>query len=65
MTAMSGRAIRLSASGRNLLTFSPYTKVGYDPEVQQVHRSLAVEMSWELWAYPASRSAFFSIDVGF
>ena len=59
------RFVRLSVSGRNLLTFSPYTKVGYDPEVQQVHRSLAVEMSWELWAYPASRSAFFSIDVGF
>ncbi|MSR07064.1 MAG: SusC/RagA family TonB-linked outer membrane protein [Gemmatimonadetes bacterium] len=59
------RYVRLSASGRNLITWSHYTKIGYDPEVQQVARSLAVEMTWELWAYPPSRSYFFTVDVGF
>jgi len=52
-------------SGRNLLTWSHYNKVGYDPEVQQVARSLAAEMTWELWAYPSSRSMYLSLDVGF
>ena len=52
-------------SGRNLITISDYNKVGYDPEVQQVARSLSAEMTWELWAYPASRSLFFTVDVGF
>jgi hypothetical protein len=50
-------------SGRNLLTFTPYQ--GYDPEVQQVARSLAAETSWELWTYPSSRTFFFSIETGF
>ena len=59
------RYVRVSASGRNLITWSHYTKVGYDPEVQQVARSLAVEMTWELWPYPPSRQFFFTVDVGF
>ncbi len=57
------RYLRLSVSGRNLLTFTPYQ--GYDPEVQQVARSLAAETSWELWTYPSSRTFFFSIETGF
>ena len=57
------RSVRLSVSGRNLLTFTPYR--GYDPEVQQVARSLAAETSWELWSYPASRQFLFSVDAGF
>jgi TonB-linked SusC/RagA family outer membrane protein len=59
------RYIRLSLSGRNLITWSHYQKIGYDPEVQQVARSLAVETTWELWAYPPSRSFFFTLDLGF
>ena len=59
------RYIRLNVTGRNLITWSPYNKVGYDPEVQQVARSLAAEMTWELWAYPSSRSFYFTVDVGF
>ncbi len=61
----SARYVRLSLSGRNLITWSKYKKVGYDPEVQQVARSLAVESTWELWAYPPSRSVYFTVDLGF
>jgi len=60
---VSARLVRLSVSGRNLLTFTPYR--GYDPEVQQVARSLAAETSWELWTYPTSRTFFFSVETGF
>ena len=56
---------RVNVTGRNLYTWSNYLKVGYDPEVQQVARSLAAEMTWELWAYPPSRSFYFTIDLGF
>jgi TonB-linked SusC/RagA family outer membrane protein len=59
------RDMRLSVNGRNLYTWSKYKKVGYDPEVQQVARSLAAEMTWELWAYPSTRSIYFTIDLGF
>ena len=59
------RFIRVNLTGRNLITWSPYNKIGYDPEVQQVSRSLAASMTWELWAYPAARSAYFTIDLGF
>lgn len=59
------RYIRFNVTGRNLITWSPYNRIGYDPEVQQVSRSLAASMSWELWAYPAARSMYFTIDVGF
>jgi TonB-linked SusC/RagA family outer membrane protein len=59
------RYARLNVTGRNLYTWSKYLKVGYDPEVQQVARSLAAEMTWELWAYPPSRSFYFTIDLGF
>ncbi|HEY5414051.1 MAG TPA: hypothetical protein VIK41_04460, partial [Gemmatimonadaceae bacterium] len=59
------RYLRLHVTGRNLYTWSKYLKVGYDPEVQQVARSLAAETTWELWAYPPSRSFYFTIDLGF
>jgi TonB-dependent SusC/RagA subfamily outer membrane receptor len=59
------RYVRLNVTGRNLYTWSNYLKVGYDPEVQQVARSLAAEMTWELWAYPPSRSFYFTVDLGF
>ena len=57
------RSVRVSVTGKNLLTFTPYR--GYDPEVQQVARSLAAETSWELWSYPASRQFLFSVEAGF
>jgi len=59
------RYLRFNVTGRNLYTWSKYLKVGYDPEVQQVARSLAAETTWELWAYPPSRSFYFTIDLGF
>ncbi|HTK51252.1 MAG TPA: SusC/RagA family TonB-linked outer membrane protein [Gemmatimonadaceae bacterium] len=59
------RYLRLNVTGRNLYTWSKYLKIGYDPEVQQVARSLAAESTWELWAYPPSRSFYFTIDLGF
>jgi len=59
------RYLRLNVTGRNLYTWSKYLKVGYDPEVQQVARSLAAETTWELWAYPTPRSYYFTIDLGF
>jgi hypothetical protein len=57
------RYIRLSASGRNMVTITKYP--GYDPEGQETSRSLAQGSSWELWGYPPSRQAFFSLDLGF
>jgi len=59
------RFIRFNVGGRNLITWSKYNNVGYDPEVQQVARSLAVETTWELWTYPAARQFFATIDLGF
>jgi len=57
------RFMRVSVSGRNLITISKYP--GYDPEGEETSRSLAQGSSWELWGYPPSRQAFFSIDLGF
>ncbi len=57
------RYIRLNLSGRNLVTMTDYT--GMDPEWEQVPGSIAAARSWEIWAYPPSRSFWFSIDVGF
>jgi len=57
------RYVRLSVQGRNLLTITPYR--GTDPEVNSIVESAAFEEPWELWAYPPSRSLWFSVDVGF
>jgi TonB-linked SusC/RagA family outer membrane protein len=56
------RSVRLSVSARNLLTFTPYSS--FDPEVsnfgnQPIFRNI------EVAPYPASRSFWTSIDVGF
>ena len=57
------RYLRLSLSGRDLLTFTPYPTG--DPEVNQVPGTLGAGVPWDLWAYPPSRSFWFSLDVGF
>ena len=58
----NARYVRLVASGRNLLTFSPYWS---NPEDNQTVTSAARGISWDLWSYPMSRSFWFSVDVGF
>ncbi len=56
------RSVRLSVSGRDLLTFTDYD--GLDPEVsnfgnQQIGRNVDTS------PYPPSRSFWFSVDLGF
>lgn len=56
------RSVRFSVSGRNLLTFTPYT--GLDPEVsnfgnQPIYRNIDVA------PFPPSRSYWASVQVGF
>ena len=57
------RYVRVSASGRNLLTVTHY--YGYDPEGEEMTKSLANGANWELWGYPPSRQFWFSLDLGF
>ncbi len=53
---------RLGVSGRNLLTFSKYSS--YDPEVSNFgNRSIG--HSIEVTPFPASRSYYFNISLGF
>ena len=55
----------MNVSGRNLLDLSDYNRIGYDPEVQQVAQSFGHRNDLGVWAYPASRSVYFSVDLGF
>jgi hypothetical protein len=66
VTRMWSRASsgRISLSGRNLLTITNYQSTA-DPEVNQVSRSAAGGVPWDLWAYPPSRTYWLSIDLGF
>ncbi len=58
------RYVRLSLSGRNLLTLTPYK--GVDPDARWVVESgAASRIGQELWAYPPSRTFWFSVDMGF
>jgi hypothetical protein len=58
------RYMRVSLSGRNLLTFSPYE--GVDPEVRWVaEQNTSSRLAQELWAYPPSRSFWLTLDLGF
>lgn len=57
------RYVRVGASGRNLVTISKYR--GYDPEGQEMTKSLANGANWELWGYPPNKQVWFSLDVGF
>ena len=59
----SARYMRVSVSGRNLLTFSPYA--GTDPEQRwRPDVTASARVFQELWAYPPSRSFWFSVDLG-
>ncbi len=53
---------RLSVSGRNLLTSSPYT--GLDPEVSNFGNQ-AVARNIDVAPFPPSRSFWFSVELGF
>jgi hypothetical protein len=60
----SARYMRVSLSGRNLLTITPYE--GVDPEARWVaERSIATGLAQELWAYPPSRTFWLTLDLGF
>jgi len=53
---------RLSVSGRNLFTISPYT--GLDPEVSNFGNQ-PVARNIDVAPFPPSRSFWFAVDVGF
>ncbi|HET9515146.1 MAG TPA: SusC/RagA family TonB-linked outer membrane protein [Gemmatimonadales bacterium] len=54
--------VRLSLSGRNLLTFQSYD--GLDPEVANVGAA-AIRNNLDVAPYPPSRAVFFSVGVAF
>jgi len=56
------RYARLSVSGRNLLTSTPYT--GLDPEVSNFGNQ-PIARNIDVTPFPPSRSFWFAIDVGF
>ena len=56
------RSLRLSLSGRNLLTWQKYS--GLDPEVGNLGNA-AIRNNLDVAAYPPSRSIFFEISAGF
>lgn len=58
----SSRAVRLEVSGRNLLTWTPYT--GLDPEVSNFGNT-NVTRYFDVTPYPPSRSFFFSVSADF
>ena len=57
------RYVRLGLSGRNLITWTTFR--GADPENNEIQRSAAEGVPWEIWAYPPARSVWFNVDVGF
>jgi len=58
------RYVRVSVSGRNLLTLTGYR--GVDQESRWVaEQNTSQRLGQELWAYPPSRTFWFSVDVGF
>jgi TonB-linked SusC/RagA family outer membrane protein len=59
---LGARSLRLSLSGRNLLTWQRYS--GLDPEVANLG-SAAIRNNLDVAAYPPSRSFFFEISAGF
>lgn len=58
----SVQSVRLSLSGRNLLTFSPYA--GLDPEVSNFGNQ-AIARNIDVAPFPPNRSFFFTVDLGF
>jgi hypothetical protein len=64
LAARSGLHIetaRLTVTGRNLLSWFPYT--GLDPEVS-VFGNQNITTAQDVFEYPTSRSFFFSLDLG-
>ena len=55
------RSARLSLSGRNLFTSTPYT--GLDPEVSNFGNQ-AIFRNIDVAPFPPSRSFWFTIDLG-
>lgn len=55
-------SMRLSLSGRNLLTFTDYS--GFDPEVNNFG-SQPIRSNIDVGPYPPSRSYYLSVDLGF
>ena len=55
-------SVQVSASGRNLRTWSPYW--GLDPEVSNFGNQ-NISRFVDLTIYPPSKSLFLSVDVGF
>ena len=58
----SASAVRLEISGRNLVTWTPYT--GLDPEVSNFGNSITNRFS-DVTPYPPSRSWWFSVSADF
>lgn len=58
----SAQAVRVELSGRNLMTWTPYT--GLDPEVSNFGNT-NVTRYFDVTPYPPSRSFFFSISADF
>ena len=56
------KKVRLRASARNLLTFTPYS--GMDPEVSNFSND-PIDRNIDLAPYPPSRSFWTSLEVGF
>ena len=59
---LGARSLRLSLSGRNLLTWQRYS--GLDAEVANLGNA-AIRNNLDVAAYPPSRSIFFEISAGF
>jgi TonB-dependent starch-binding outer membrane protein SusC len=59
---VGARNVRLSLSGRNLLTWQRYS--GLDAEVANLGNA-AIRNNLDVAAYPPSRSIFFEISAGF
>ncbi|MBI4503518.1 MAG: SusC/RagA family TonB-linked outer membrane protein [Gemmatimonadetes bacterium] len=56
------RHVRLSLSGRNLLTITDY--MGFDPEVSNFGAQ-SIARNMDTGPYPPSRSIWFAVDLGF
>ncbi|MBA2564110.1 MAG: SusC/RagA family TonB-linked outer membrane protein [Gemmatimonadetes bacterium] len=56
------RYVRVGVSGRNLVTFTPYS--GLDPEVSNFGNR-AIDRNIDVGPYPPSRSFWLTVDVGF
>ena len=56
------KRVRFKVSGRNLLTFTPYS--GFDPEVSNFGND-PIDRNIDLAPFPPSRSFWTSVELGF